>query len=144
LGVKETLFNLDKEYADAMISHARAEAPDECCGILAGKGGKIAQFYRATNAEHSPFRYSVYPEELIRIYQEIEERGWELLGIYHSHTSTPAYPSATDIKYAFWSPALYFIISVVDPAQPVIRAFRIKKGIVVEEELKIADRAKPG
>jgi [CysO sulfur-carrier protein]-S-L-cysteine hydrolase len=138
------LFYLDKQYAEAMISQAVAEAPDECCGMLAGTGVKITQFYRATNAEHSPFRYSVHPEELIRIYQEIEERGWELLGIYHSHTSTPAYPSAVDIKYAFWSPALYFIISIVDPAQPVIRAFRITKGLVTEEELKISDIDKPG
>jgi [CysO sulfur-carrier protein]-S-L-cysteine hydrolase len=135
------LFYLEKEYADEMVRQAVAEAPDECCGILAGAGGKVVKLYRATNAEHSPFRYSVDPEELIRVYQEIEERGWELLGIYHSHTFTGAYTSAIDIKYAFWSQSLYFIISLNNPAQPVIKAFRIIKGSVVEEELEITEKA---
>jgi [CysO sulfur-carrier protein]-S-L-cysteine hydrolase len=134
------LFYLEIKYADEMVSHAREEAPNECCGILAAAGGKVTRLYRTTNADHSPFRYTVAPEEFIKVFQEMEARGWELLGIYHSHMSTGAYPSPTDIKYGFWSRALYFIISLSQPAQPVIRAFRIDKGNVAEEELRIIER----
>ena len=133
------MFHLRKKYADEIVSHARAEAPNECCGILAGAKGKVVKIYPATNAEHSPFRYNVAPEELLAIYQELEDKGWDLLGIYHSHTSTGAYPSERDIKYAFWSDARYFIVSLHDQVQPDLRVFRIAKGVVVEEELRIIE-----
>jgi [CysO sulfur-carrier protein]-S-L-cysteine hydrolase len=133
------LFYLEKNYAGEMAAHAGAEAPDECCGILAGAGGKVVKLYRAANAAHSPFRYNVHPEELLGIYRDLEEKKWDLLGIYHSHTASPAYPSAVDVRYAFWSKALYIIISLQNPAKPVLRAFHINKGVIVEEELKIID-----
>jgi proteasome lid subunit RPN8/RPN11 len=124
----DNIFSLEKNYADGMVAHARAEMPDECCGILAGVEGQVLKLYRTINAEHSPFRYNIEPRELFAIYQEIEKMGWNLLGIYHSHTHTEAYPSPVDIKYAYLPESLYFIISLSDPDRPVIRAFRIAQG----------------
>ena len=118
-----------------MIDHARREAPDECCGLMAGKGNKVLRVYPARNALKSPVRYSLDPKELYQLLQEIEKQGWELLGIYHSHTHTQAYPSVTDIELAFWPDALYFIISLQDPTAPQVRAFHIRGGQVQEEEL---------
>ncbi len=130
-------FRLPKAYADAMVAHARAEAPNECCGVLAGKDGKIVKLYRCTNVEQSPYRYSVDPRELIKIDQEIRENDWEWLGIYHSHTHTEAYPSATDIRLAYWPDTLYFIISLKDPDRPVVRAFYIRDGRVEEVPVEV-------
>ncbi len=126
------MFHLEKRYADELVSHAKAEAPNECCGILAGVEGTITKLYRARNTENSPLRYNLDPRELFRIVKEIEAKGWELLGIYHSHTHTEAYPSATDIELALWPEALYFIVSLENPEEATIRAFRIAAGQVEE------------
>jgi proteasome lid subunit RPN8/RPN11 len=130
------MFYLEEKYAQEMIAHAKEEAPNECCGILAGKEGRIVHLYRAKNAANSPVRYNLDPKELLKITNEIEGNGWELLGIYHSHVNSEAYPSPIDIKLAFWSQALYFIISL-KPPEPVIRAFHIVEGKVKEEEVSI-------
>ena len=133
----DNIFSLEKNYADEMVAHARAEMPNECCGILAGVERKVLKLYRTINAEHSPFRYNIEPEELFAIYQEIEKMGWNLLGIYHSHTHTEAYPSAVDIKYAYMPESLYFIISLSDPERAFIRVFRIDQSQIKEVELRI-------
>lgn len=125
---------LPKNHAAEMIAHAREEAPNECCGIMAGTGDRAIKLYRARSSEKSHDRYSVDPQDLYRIYREIEDRGWELLVIYHSHTHTEAYPSATDVKLAFWPDSLYVIVSLQGP-QPAIRAFRIQDGAISEEKI---------
>jgi [CysO sulfur-carrier protein]-S-L-cysteine hydrolase len=134
----DNAFNLENNYANEMIAHARSEAPNECCGILAGVNGKAIKLYRTTNAEHSPFHYTIEPQELLSIYEEIREKGWELLGIYHSHTHTEAYPSPADIEAAL-SESLYLIISLSDPDQPLIRGFHINEGKITEDELRIIE-----
>jgi proteasome lid subunit RPN8/RPN11 len=131
------MFPLERRYIDDMIVHAREEAPIECCGILAGKDGRVLQLYRATNAEQSRYRYNIDSRELFRIHRECEERDWEFVGIYHSHTDSEAYPSPTDVRLAFWPEALYFVVSLRDSASPAVRAYRIVDGQVSEEELEI-------
>ena len=74
--------------------------------------------------------------DLMQIYRETGEKGWDLLGIYHSHVNKEAYPSPVDIKYAYFPQSFYIIISLADSAKPVIRAFSIRKGEVKEQELK--------
>lgn len=133
------MFPLPLNYAQEMVAHALALAPVECCGLLAGKEGRAKHLYRAQNIENSPVRYSLEPKELYLLLQDMEKRGWELLGIYHSHTHSEAYPSATDIKLAFWPDCLYFIVSLKNPQEPVIRAFHISDGQVKEEELEVLE-----
>lgn len=132
------MFKLARRFAEEMIDHARAEIPNECCGLLAGKDGTILQLYRCDSAEKSPFRYYVDPKDQIRIMRELDQKEWDLIGIYHSHTHTEAYPSKTDLELAFYPEALYFIVSLQKADAPVIRAFRIVDGEIDEEEAIIA------
>ena len=129
---------LERAYVDEMIAHAKADVPNECCGIIAGVDGRATKLYRAINAEASPYRYSVDPKDLLRIHKEVDANGWDFLVIYHSHTHTEAYPSPTDIRLAAWPEAYYALVSLMDDEQPVVRAFRIVDGEVSEEDLEFA------
>jgi proteasome lid subunit RPN8/RPN11 len=131
------MFKLEKRFATEIIDHARAEAPNECCGLLAGENGTILQLYRCDSAEKSAYRYYLDPKDQLRVMRELDEKGWELLGIYHSHTHTEAYPSKTDVELAFYPDALYFIVSLEKPSEPVIRVFRINDGNITEEDVMI-------
>ena len=144
------MFELPHRYLEEIIAHAREEAPNECCGIIAGKDGHSLKLYRARNSEQSPFRYNIDPADLYRIHSEVEALGWEFLAIYHSHPQSEAYPSATDVIMAattgagepveLWPGAVYLIISLLDRASPKVRAFRIEGGAVTEEALSLLDR----
>ena len=132
------MFTIEKHYIDEMIAHARREAPIECCGVLGGKDGRVLKLYQATNAEHSRYRYNIEPQDLLRINRECEENGWQFLAIYHSHPDSAAYPSPTDIRLAaLWPESLYFIVSLLSPENPEVRAFRIRDGEVTEEEIEV-------
>jgi [CysO sulfur-carrier protein]-S-L-cysteine hydrolase len=121
-----------------LVEHARDDLPNECCGILAARDGEVVKLYRATNAEASPVRYGLDPHEQYRIMMEIEDQGWALGAIYHSHTRSPAYPSQTDVNLAFYPDALYLIVSLEDLDNPDLRAFRIVDSKIDEVELSIA------
>jgi proteasome lid subunit RPN8/RPN11 len=120
-----------------MIAHAREEAPMEACGILGGKGGRVLKLYRARNADRSPVSYRLYPKEQYRIFMDIEAKGWELVGIYHSHPSTPAIPSDVDKEEARYPEASYVLISLKDPDDPQIKAFRITNGSSAQEGILV-------
>ena len=130
------MLTLPGGFIEEMIAHAQEEAPNECCGIIAGVNGDAAKLFRARNSEASPYRYSVDPKDLFRIYRECEDNDWNFLAIYHSHTASEAYPSPTDVRLAFWPEAYYILVSLQDAAKPVVRAFRILDGAVAEEELR--------
>ena len=119
-----------------MLEHARDEAPNECCGLIGGVDGEARTLYRARNAEASPLRYNLDPQDQFRIMTSMEESGEELSAIYHSHTASPAYPSQTDINLAAYPDALYLIVSLADSARP-LRGFRINDGEVTEVDLDV-------
>lgn len=131
---------MPRALAEAMVEHAREEYPNECCGLLAGRGSRVERLFRGQNMDRSPFTYRLDPQEQLRLFKEIDDAGLELLGIYHSHIQSPAYPSRTDIAKAFYPDAVYVIVSlhVVQGSRPgpEIRAFRIRDGLVTEEELR--------
>ena len=132
------MLSLERRYLDEIVAHAREDAPNECCGIIAGEDGRAVKLFRAKNAEASPYRYSVEPKDLFRIYRECDENGWSFLAIYHSHTASEAYPSPTDVRLAFWPEAYYVLVSLKDAKKPVVRAFRIQDGAVSEDEIEPA------
>ena len=121
---------------DELIAHAREDAPDECCGMIAASGGRAVALYRARNAAASPLRYEIDGLEQYRIQMEIEDRGWDLGAIYHSHTRSAPYPSQTDINLAFYPEALYVIVGVAG-SEPELRAFRIADAQVAEVEIEV-------
>ncbi len=124
---------------DGMLAHARAERPNEACGILSGSlaEGRAFAFHATRDSEDSPFRYNVHPEDLLRVTLEIDDAGADLIGIFHSHVASPAVPSETDRRLAFYPEAFYVLASLTDEADPDVRAWRIVDGDVTEAELRI-------
>ena len=131
--------HISRALLDEMIRHARDDLPNECCGMVATKNGAAVKVFPATNAEASPVRYSLDPREQYRITMEIEDEGWELGAIYHSHTRSEAYPSQTDVNLAFYPDALYVIVSLRKPDEPEVRAFRIAEERIEEVALSVED-----
>jgi proteasome lid subunit RPN8/RPN11 len=122
---------------DGMVSHALEERPYECCGMLAGEDGRVTRILRATNvADRKAVRYEVAPREILRIMDAIDDDNLDHIGIYHSHTHTRAYPSATDIGLAAY-PVFYVIVSLVDFRRPEVKAYTITDGEVTEEPIEI-------
>jgi proteasome lid subunit RPN8/RPN11 len=119
---------------DEIIAHARAGLPNEACGILAGRDGRVERFYPAESDEPSPYYYRIEARDQIRIMNAIDDAGLDLVGIYHSHTSSPAYPSRTDAEQAFWPDAVYVIVSLAEPESDV-RGYRIHDMAITEEAL---------
>ncbi|MGI8558604.1 MAG: Mov34/MPN/PAD-1 family protein [Solirubrobacteraceae bacterium] len=123
---------------EQLLVHAREDFPNECCGMIASSGDVATHVYRAANAAASPLRYEIDGLEQYRIQTEIEEQGWDLGAIYHSHTRSAPYPSQTDINLAFYPEALYVIVGVSDPdGEAEVRAYRIVDGEVVDAHLSV-------
>lgn len=119
----------------AMVEHSRRAYPNEACGIVSGLGDTAIKFYATENAEESPYVYSIAPEDIFRIKKEIAAGGHELIGIFHSHPDSEAYPSHIDIRQAYYPEAVYLIASLAE-AEPVVRGFRIIDGQVYEKPLR--------
>jgi len=118
---------LPRVLAEELISHAVADLPNECCGMIGGRDGLATSVHRATNTETSPFMYVMDPREQLHLMEALEDAGEDLLAIYHSHTRSAAYPSRTDVELAFFGQAIYVIVSLADPDAPEIRAFRLRR-----------------
>jgi proteasome lid subunit RPN8/RPN11 len=129
---------ISRRLLDEVIAHAREEAPNECCGMIAARDGEAVAVHRARNAAASPFRYEMDGMEQYRIQTAIEDAGQELGAIYHSHTRSAPEPSQTDINLAFYPEALYLIVGLKG-AEPDVRAWRIVDGQVSEAALELED-----
>lgn len=138
---------LSASIRDALIAHARAEYPNEMCGLIIGdrtaaEGGRPLRFEPTRNKARSPYRYEIDPDDLLRLTIATDDADESFWGIAHSHTHTPAVPSPTDIGLAFYPDALYLLVSLADdqadPAtgQPGIRAWRIVDGAIDEVPLR--------
>lgn len=120
----------------AMRERAIMAAPMECCGLLSGNGSLISRSYPLRNtADHPETRYFAAPDDLLAAMRSIRSRGELMMGIYHSHPKTPAYPSASDVRMAFYPDAVYFILSLTPAVD--IRAFTIVEGKVSAAEFRI-------
>ncbi len=120
---------------ERMVSHAREGRPAEVCGILAGRNGQASHIFPLRNADASPTSYFADPREQIHTMKHLRKEGLEMIGIYHSHPASEAYPSKKDIECALY-PVFYIIVSLQDPDQPSIRAFRIERGNVKEVQIE--------
>jgi [CysO sulfur-carrier protein]-S-L-cysteine hydrolase len=131
------MLSLPGELRAAIIAHARADHPDEACGVIAGPAGsdRPERFIKMINAERSPTFYRFDSMEQLQVWREMDDRDEEPVVIYHSHTATEAYPSRTDISYASEPGAHYVLVSTRDPDEAELRSFRIVDGVVTEEEV---------
>ena len=134
---------IPRAVAGELLDHALAERPNEACGLLAGSlsDGRASVYHPARNADASPLRYSVHPDDLVRITFAIDDAGQDLVAIFHSHTHTPAVPSPTDRRAAMYPDAFYLLASLTDPdATPerALRAWRIHGGQSFEVPLRFS------
>ena len=118
-----------------MVDHAAREAPNECCGYVRAREGRVEEVAEAANLRDSPYGYELDGPTLLKV-NELDDEGWEV-GIYHSHPRSPAEPSQTDINLAQYPGWLYLIVSLA--GDPVVRAWRIEDRRVDEEELIVED-----
>lgn len=110
---------------DAIVAQARREYPNECCGVLLGRGRCVERIRPTANAARSPVVFQVEPRELLDVLLAAEAESLEVLGYYHSHTGSPAYPSPTDVRYAAgWPDAVHLIVSLMDTT-PSLQAYSI-------------------
>ena len=137
------MLDITRELVDQIVRHARADHPDEACGVIAGPvgSGKPERFIAMTNAARSPTFYEFDSADLLKLYREMDERDEEPVVIYHSHTATEAYPSRTDISLAAEPGAHYVLVSTRQSGQNEgpyeFRSYRIVDGVVTEETVKV-------
>jgi len=137
------VLTIDQATHDAIVAHARADHPDEACGVVAGPAGsdRPERFLAMANAERSPTFFRFDPQEQLRVWREMDDRDEDPVVIYHSHTATEAYPSRTDITYAAEPFAHYVLVSTRDCGNgegPVeFRSFKIVDGVVTEEDVQV-------
>jgi proteasome lid subunit RPN8/RPN11 len=136
------MLQIENHHREALVTHARAEYPNEACALLAGRDGVAERIYALPNAEASPTFYVVEPKAQLQAMTEMDDLGLDLVGIFHSHVATEAYPSRTDVELAAYPDAAYLILSLADPEAPVLRAFRIRDGRVTEEQLRVSDTSR--
>ena len=126
---------------DDLITHALAENPNECCGVIAGVDSTAVRGYRITNTAKSPFRYLMDPQEFLNAYRDAETQGLSLIVFYHSHTHSSPYPSSTDVRMALesgWLDPYYLLVSLQDEEAPEVRLYRISPdGNILERDFRI-------
>ncbi|MFI9504291.1 Mov34/MPN/PAD-1 family protein [Nocardia sp. NPDC052566] len=129
------------DLVEAMVAHARADHPDEACGVIAGPEGsdRPERFVAMVNAERSPTFYRFDSGEQLKVWRAMDDADETPVVIYHSHTATEAYPSRTDVSYASEPFAHYVLISTRDPQQHELRSYRIVDGEVTEEPVRIVE-----
>lgn len=152
------MLTLKKDFFDQIVKHSLKELPNEACGLLAGplsprisrdtysdacradEAGwvkAVERVYEMTNIDKSPESFLMDPKEQLKITKEIRNSGLDMIGIYHSHLASEAYPSEHDLRLAFYSDVSYVIITLKDKNKPAIRSFKIVEGKINEEEVRI-------
>jgi proteasome lid subunit RPN8/RPN11 len=128
---------------EQLVAQARADAPNETCGLVGGRDERALQIYPLKNVDENPrIRYLADPLELLHAIRDVEEaHDWQVLAIYHSHPASPAYPSATDVERAFYPDALYILISLMHPEMVDVRGYKIQEAKITEVTLDVEEEA---
>jgi proteasome lid subunit RPN8/RPN11 len=134
---------LAPDLVEALVQHARAEDPNEACGLIIGDrpaadGGVPLRFEPTRNKAASPYRYEIHPDDLLRLTIATDDADEVFWAIVHSHVRSPAVPSPTDVGLAFYPDALYVLVSLAAP-EPALGAFRIVDGAIHPVELLVGE-----
>ncbi|RAY15797.1 peptidase [Actinomadura craniellae] len=139
------MLTIERALVEKIVAHARADHPDEACGIIAGAvgSGRPTRFIPMINAARSPTFYQFDSTEQFQVWRDMDDDDEEPVVLYHSHTATEAYPSRTDIGIATESPVglnvHYVLVSTRDPDTEEFRSYRIVDGEVTEEEVRVVE-----
>jgi proteasome lid subunit RPN8/RPN11 len=139
------MLTITRELRDRIVAHARADHPDEACGVVAGPegGDRPERFIPMLNAARSPTFYEFDSGDLLKLYREMDDRDEVPVVVYHSHTATEAYPSRTDVSYASEPEAHSVLVSTAegtgedDPYE--FRSYRIVDGVITEEDVRVVE-----
>ncbi len=125
-----------------MVAHCITGLPDEACGLLAGHAatGEVAACYPTKNAAASAKLYLVDSRDMLRADRDADDRGLEIMGVFHSHTHTDAYPSPTDVNQAP-DPGWHYVLVSLRDSSPMVRSYRIVDGVVTEESVVVLAEA---
>ena len=142
------MVRLSRACYDEIIAHCRRQYPKEACGILAGSSSGavqagaerlVIQVYPMRNVEESPIGYSMDPKEQLVVEKRMRSHSQRMIGIYHSHTATEAYPSSVDVSLAISPDVSYVLVSLKDRAQPVMHSYRIQDQRITREDLQVQE-----
>jgi [CysO sulfur-carrier protein]-S-L-cysteine hydrolase len=121
-----------------IVEHARRDAPNECCGLVASRDGQASAVLPAENLAASPLRFEVDGPAVFRMLEQIEDGGETLGAIYHSHTRSEPYPSQTDVNFSGgWPGVEWIIVGLSKGADPVVRSYLIDDGEIREVDLVV-------
>ena len=132
------MLELPREMVDQVIAHARRDHPDECCGVIAGRDGRVTRLFEMDNADRSPTGFTFDSQQWLKVYRDIDDADEDQLVVYHSHTATEAYPSRTDILWSQNTEFQHWLLVSTRADTDELRSFVITDGEVVEEELRIS------
>ena len=135
------MLRIPEQIYDKIVAHARADHPDEACGVVAGPAGsdRPERFIPMTNAARSPTFYEFDSTEQFQVWQQMDDNDEEPVVLYHSHTATEAYPSRTDVSYASEPGAHYVLVSTRDPQATEFRSYHIQNGNIAEEPVTVVE-----
>lgn len=132
------MLEIEQEFIDQIIAQARKGYPKEVCGIIAGKEGAVSRIYEMANISETPETfYLMDPQEQFKVIKDMRNSGMEMLGIYHSHPVSGAYPSEEDCRMCFYPDVFYLIVSLKNFKRPEIRVFKVKENKISEERFKL-------
>jgi len=132
------MLRLSSDHYLEVVAHCLSGLPNEACGLLAGDptSGEVLRCYPTANLANSARLYTVDPREHLRADRDAEDNGWEIIGVFHSHTHTDAYPSPTDVSQAP-DPGWHYVLVSLRDTRPVIRSYRIQEGEIGEESVVV-------
>jgi proteasome lid subunit RPN8/RPN11 len=128
---------IPKRIFEEMLLHCKEAHPNEACGILVGSGEEVFKVYKMSNIEKSPVTYFMDSTEQFKVMKDIRVNKLAMLAIFHSHPSSPAYPSAKDMNLAFYEDCIYIIVSLSEK-QPVVKGFLIREGDIKEVGISVS------
>jgi len=131
------MLKISQSLLDEVIAHCLGHYPKEACGILAGQAETVSQVYPMTNVEDSPIGYAMDPKEQLQTEKQMRQRHQQMLGIYHSHTATDAYPSSVDVGLAVSPDVSYVVVSLKDRGHPDFKSYRIDGSRILPEEVVV-------
>jgi proteasome lid subunit RPN8/RPN11 len=131
------MIKIPKAVVAEMIDHAKKHYPQEACGFVVGKSDAAEYFDPIPNRDQSSVTYSMDSKQQMKAFKRMDEKGLSMIGIFHSHVASSAYPSQTDKQQAFYPEVSYLIVSLANMDQPDLKSFKIIDGQIIPEELVI-------
>src|SRR5580700_2861707 len=132
------MLRLPRDLYLEMVAHCLSGLPDEACGLLVGSygGGEATHLFATANAAGSAMVYEIDPKEMLGVDRAARDLGADIMGVFHSHTHTDAYPSLTDVAQAL-DPGWHYVLVSLRDTHPVVRSYRIVEGVITEEPVEV-------